>query len=117
MDSIWSLEKGREVGSMKIRKGVVFVFVWLFCMVLAVAAAAEERINGTVTSVNLPTKTVVVTSYDKMQQVTIFISDEDTASLAKLKDKRIRVGDDIKVKYIVRDGKNVATYFKKPAGC
>jgi hypothetical protein len=101
---------------MKIRKSGLLVFVWLFCMVLAGAAAAEEKINGTVTSIDLPTKSVVVTAHGG-QQVTIFISDTDTASLAKLKDKRIKVGDDIKVTYVIKDGKNVATYFKKPAGC
>ncbi|HEY6011138.1 MAG TPA: hypothetical protein VIX18_06670, partial [Nitrospirota bacterium] len=91
------------------------VFALLFLVSLA-AAAAEERINGTVTSIDLQTKSVVVTSYQGRQE-TIFISDEDTASLAKLRDGRIKAGDDIKVKYVVKDGRNVATYFKKPAGC
>lgn len=101
---------------MKIKKSGVLVFAWLFWMVFAGATAAEEKISGTVTSIDLLTNSVVVTAYDGLA-VTITISDEDTASLAKLKDERIKVGDDIKVKYVVKDNRNVATYFKKPAGC
>ena len=101
---------------MKIKRGVLLVPALLFCMGLSTVAAAEEKILGTIKSIDLQTKSVVITTYDR-QEVTIILSDEDTASLAKLRDKRIKVGDDIKVKYVVRDGKNVATYFKKPAGC
>lgn len=47
--------------------------------------------------------------------VTITVEDEGT--LNKFKDGRISIDDDVKVKYIIKDGKNVATYFKKAAGC
>ena len=41
----------------------------------------------------------------------------DKITLDKFKDKRIVVGDEIKCKYEKQEGKNVATYFKKAAGC
>jgi hypothetical protein len=49
------------------------------------------------------------------KNITIAVEDEET--LNKLKDGRISTDDDVKVKYVVKDGKNVATYFKKAAGC
>jgi len=35
----------------------------------------------------------------------------------KFEDKRIRLDDDVKVKCITRDGNNITTFFRKPAGC
>jgi hypothetical protein len=93
------------------------VFLAALCFtVFAGVAGADERVTGRVKSIDLDTKTVVVTSYEG-QEVTITISAEDTLTLDKLRDKRIRVDDDVRVKYKSVDGKNVATYFKKPAGC
>ena len=96
-------------------KGIIILLITL-CLALAGLAAADERVNGRVKSIDLSTNTVVVTSYEG-QEVPITISSEDTTALDKLKDGRIKVDDDIKVKYVVKDGKNVATYFRKPAGC
>jgi hypothetical protein len=92
-------------------------FLLAFCLaVLAGTASAEEKVNGRVQSIDLATNTEVVTSYEG-QDITITISADDQVTLDKLRDKRIRVDDDIKVKYVEKDGKNVATYFRKPAGC
>jgi ABC-type glycerol-3-phosphate transport system substrate-binding protein len=98
------------------KKKIAFFLAALLVTVLAGAAGAEEKINGRVKSIDLATKTVVVTTYEG-QEVTITISGDDTMALDKLKDGRIKVDDDIKVKYVSKDGKNVATYFRKPAGC
>jgi hypothetical protein len=98
------------------KKGRLVLLIALCLVVFAGAASAEEKVNGRVKSIDLSTNTVVVTSYEG-QEVPITISSEDTTALDKLKDGRIKVDDDIKVKYVVKDGKNVATYFRKPAGC
>ncbi|MEM7828444.1 MAG: hypothetical protein QW561_03810, partial [Candidatus Aenigmatarchaeota archaeon] len=58
--------------------------------------------------------TVVITTQDG-QEVTVTVEDETT--LAKFKDGRISEGDEVKVKYTTKDGKNITTYFKKAAGC
>jgi acetolactate synthase small subunit len=84
--------------------------------VLAGTAGAEERISGTVTSIDFETNTVVVSVFEG-RKVTITVSADDTATLKKLKKGLIKVDDTVKVRYITKDGKNVATYFKKPAGC
>ena len=47
--------------------------------------------------------------------VTLIVSDDLT--LDKFKDHRIVVGDEIRLKYEVKDGKNVSKYFRKTAGC
>lgn len=98
------------------KRKIAFIQVLLCLMFLAGAAGAEEKISGRVKSIDLETQTVVVTTYEG-QDVAITISAEDTSTLNKLKEKRIRADDDVKVRYISKDGKNVATYFKKPAGC
>jgi len=76
--------------------------------------AEEQNISGTVKSIDLGTGDAVITTYDgKDIPVTI----EDKKTLDKFEDRRIRVGDDVKVKYLTRDGKNITTFFRKPAGC
>jgi predicted lipid-binding transport protein (Tim44 family) len=98
--------------------GLIRWVVTLFAMVamLAGAVAAQEKVSikGEVTRIDLKTSTVVVTTYDK-RDVTITIEDEMT--LKKLREGKIVEGDAVNVKYIVREGKNVSTYFRKPAGC
>jgi hypothetical protein len=98
------------------KKKLVFMLAALCLTFLAGAAGAEEKISGRVKSIDLETNAVVVTTYEG-QEVTITISPEDTSTLNKLKEKRVREDDDVKVRYVVKDGKNVATYFRKPAGC
>jgi len=95
---------------------VAFFLMALCLTVLAGTAEAEERISGTVTSIDLETNTVVVSAFEG-RKVTITVSADDTATLKKLKKGLIKVDDTVKVRYITKDGKNVATYFKKPAGC
>jgi predicted ATP-grasp superfamily ATP-dependent carboligase len=98
------------------KRNITFMLAALCLTFLANTAGAEEKINGRVKSIDLETRTVVVTTYEG-QDVAITISPEDTSTLNKLKEKRIRADDDVKVRYISKDGNNVATYFKKPAGC
>ncbi len=98
------------------KRNIAFILVVLCLTFLAGAAGAEEKISGRVKSIDLESNTVVVTTYEG-QEVIITIRPEDTSTLNKLKEKRVRADDDIKVRYVSKDGKNVATYFRKPAGC
>lgn len=102
---------------MKTSKTIILAVLAIFCMAMLTGVAmAEEKVSikGKVKSIDLNTKTVVVATEDG-KNVTITVEDEET--LKKLKDGRISIDDDVKVKYVVKDGKNVATYFKKAAGC
>jgi hypothetical protein len=98
------------------KRKIAFMLAVLCFTFLAGISGAEEKISGRVKSIDLETNTVVVTTYEG-QEVTITIRPEDTSTLKKLKEKRVRVDDDVKVRYIDKDGKNEATYFRKPAGC
>jgi hypothetical protein len=83
------------------------------------AHAADEKFLGKVVKIEMTSKTAAVavaTLQDEAgKQVAITV--EDKVTLDKFADKRIQVGDEIKAKYTVKDGKNLATYFKKPGGC
>jgi hypothetical protein len=102
---------------MKMKRDLAAIFLAaLFLVVLAGVAGAEETVKGKVKTIDLGTNTVVVTSYER-QDVTITISADDNETLKRLKEKRIIVDDDVKVKYVTKDGKNVATFFRKLSEC
>lgn len=88
----------------------------LLSLIFSGIAMAENvvSIKGKVKTIDLKTNTVVITTQDG-QEVTVTVDDETT--LAKFKDGRISEGDEVKVKYQIKDGKNISTYFKKAAGC
>ncbi|MDD2540574.1 MAG: hypothetical protein PHH28_05955 [Desulfuromonadaceae bacterium] len=83
------------------------------------ASAEELKMVGTITKIELAadkqSATVVLKDVKTAASVVILIKDELT--LGKLMDKRIVFGDEIRCKYNVEDGKNVARLFKKTAGC
>lgn len=85
----------------------------------ATAAFAEEKMVGSITKIELAAdgKSANVTLKDNKsgKDVTVLINDELT--LDKIKDKRIVNGDEIRLKYDVKDGKNLSKYFRKTAGC
>jgi hypothetical protein len=78
------------------------------------AQAGQILLNGRVKSIELTTNTVVVTSYEGKD---IRLSIEDQEILNKFKEGRIKVDDDVNVKYIIKDGKNIPVSFRKTAGC
>jgi hypothetical protein len=79
-------------------------------------AQAAEKFLGKVVKIEQTGKTALATLKDDAGQ-TVVLTVEDKVTLDKFADKRISVGDEIKAKYEVKDGKNVSTYFKKPGGC
>ena len=79
-------------------------------------AQADEKFLGKVTKIELAGKVANVTLQDEAGK-SVVLQVEDKVTLDKFADKRIQVGDEIKAKYAVKDGKNVSSYFKKPGGC
>jgi hypothetical protein len=82
-------------------------------------ARAEEKFLGKVTRIELASpdaKVATATLQDEAGKAVV-LTVQDKVTLDKFADKRIGVGDEIKAKYEVKDGKNVATFFKKPGGC
>ena len=80
------------------------------------ALAAEGKVLGTVTKIDMAGKSAVATLQDESGK-SVEIVVEDKVTLDKFADKRIKPGDEVKAKFEVKGGKNVATYFKKPGGC
>lgn len=83
------------------------------------AAAAGEKFLGKVVKIEMaaPDAKVATATLQDEAGKTVAITVQDKVTLDKFADKRITIGDDIKCKYEVKDGKNVATFFKKPGGC
>jgi hypothetical protein len=90
-----------------------------FALVTATPAFAEEKLLGTVTKIDVAKdgKSAVATLKDAKTGATVDITILDDVTLKKFDDHRIGTGDEIKCKYDAKDGKNVATFFKKAAGC
>lgn len=101
---------------MKTKSFIIFILIGICLSFLSGITYAEEKISikGKVKSISIEKKTVIVTT-DDGKDIEITVEDEET--LNKFKDGRIDIGDDVRVKYIIKDGKNISTYFKKAAGC
>jgi hypothetical protein len=83
-------------------------------------ADGEIKLVGVITSIDIAgpdaaTATAMLKDNKTGEAVTVVVTDELT--LDKFKDHRIVVGDEIRLKYEVKDGKNVSRYFRKTAGC
>ncbi|MGE5284819.1 MAG: hypothetical protein ACM3OG_07605 [Actinomycetota bacterium] len=85
------------------------------------AASAEEiKLVGVITKIDIAgpdatTATATLKDNKTGELVTVIVNDDLT--LDKFKDHRIVVGDEIRLKYEVKDGKNISKYFRKTAGC
>jgi hypothetical protein len=85
------------------------------------AASAEEiKLVGVITRIDIAgpdatTASATLKDNNSGELVTVIVNDELT--LDKFKDHRIVVGDEIRLKYEVKDGRNVSKYFRKTAGC
>lgn len=101
---------------MKTKTLTILILIGICLSLISGVTYATEKISikGKVKSISIEKKTVIVTT-DEGKDIEITIEDEETIN--KLKDGRIDVGDDVKVKYIIKGDKNISTYFKKPAGC
>ncbi len=84
------------------------------------APAAEVKLVGVITKIDIAgpdatTATATLKDNKTGEFVTVIVTDDLT--LDKFKDHRIVTGDEIRLKYEVKDGKNVSKYFRKTAGC
>lgn len=84
------------------------------------ASADEIKLVGVITKIDIAgpdatTATAMLKDNKTGDLVTVIVTDELT--LDKFKDHRIVTGDEIRLKYEVKDGKNISKYFRKTAGC
>jgi hypothetical protein len=85
-----------------------------------VSSADEIKLVGAITKIDIAgpdatSATATLKDNKTGELVTVIVNDDLT--LDKFKDHRIVPGDEIRLKYEVKDGKNVARYFRKTAGC
>lgn len=83
-------------------------------------SAEEIKLVGIITKIDIAgpdatTATATLKDNKTGELVTVVVNDDLT--LDKFKDHRIVVGDEIRLKYEVKDGKNISKYFRKTAGC
>ena len=107
---LWMVTKSRKFPSVLI----ILFFCGLIITDVFAAQAGQILLNGRVKSIELATNTVVVTDYEGKDFKLIL---EDAEIIAKFKDRRIKVGDDVNVKYLIKDGRNVPFSLRKIAGC
>ncbi|RII27628.1 MAG: hypothetical protein CXR31_05170 [Geobacter sp.] len=100
---------------------IVFALVALSVLSFSKVASAEEiKMVGVITKIDIAgkdAKTATATLKDNKTEKLVEITINDDLTLDKFKDHRIVVGDEIRCKYEVIDGKNVSKLFRKTAGC
>jgi hypothetical protein len=91
----------------------------LALLAVPAAARAEDKFLGKVVKIEMAATgaTVATVTLQDEAGASLAVTVLDKLTLDKFADKRISVGDEIKCKYQVKDGTNVATFFKKPGGC
>lgn len=87
---------------------IAVLAVFSVALLIGIAVAAE-KIKGVVKSVDTGSGSIVVTDSDG-KDVTLTLEDKGKAG-------KYSAGDKVKAKYDKKDGKNVATDFRKAEGC
>lgn len=104
---------------MKRSLGALLVLLLALFALAAPAQSEEQKMIGVVAKVEVAaggrSATATVTDNKTGADVKVLVTDDLT--LEKFKDKRIVEGDEVRVKFEVKDGANTSTYFRKTAGC
>jgi hypothetical protein len=96
------------------KKIVSVVLMAAFLSVSALAFAAEQKVVGVIEKITVEGAAAKVILKDgKGAKVEVVVKDQLTVD--KLKDKRIVVGDEVRVKY--DDANKESKLFRKTAGC
>lgn len=90
-----------------------------FVLATPSVARAETKVTGVVTKIDVAKdgKSAVATLKDGDTAALVPITIVDTVTLQKFERSVIQVGDEVKCKYDRKGKKNVASSFKKAAGC
>lgn len=111
-------EKFKRRVEMKVSKLIAVSIMTLLCVAMSAGIAASEEISmkGKIKSIDASTNTVVVNDVHKTSE-NVTLTVEDATAVEQIQAGKIKVGNKAKIKYIKKDGKNVAPYFKKLPGC
>ncbi len=95
----------------------------LFALVVTVAVtllattvfAAEMKMIGTITAIKMVGTGAEMTLKDRRTDAPIVLQARDNATMEKIKDRKVRVGDELRIRYD-GDSKIIKTV-QKSAGC
>jgi len=97
------------------KKMVSVVLMAAFLSVSSMAFAAEQKLTGVIEKIDVKGGAATVTLKDTKSGAKVDVIVKDQLTVDKLKDKRIVVGDEIRVKY--DDANKESKLFRKTAGC
>lgn len=90
--------------------GMMLVTAWT-----TLVFAGEEKMVGTISAIEIRGNAAEITMLDRKTDAAVALHVRDAATLEKLKDKKIRVGDELRIRF--DKGTKVITYVRKTAGC
>ncbi|NJD37413.1 MAG: hypothetical protein FIA89_03695 [Geobacter sp.] len=97
------------------KKMISVVVTAAFLSISALAFAAEQKVTGPIEKIDVQGAAATVIVKDSKSGAKHEIVVKDQLTLDKLKDKRIVVGDEVRVKY--EDTNKESKLFRKTAGC
>lgn len=97
------------------KKMISVVVTAAFLSISALAFAADQRVTGPIEKIDLQGDTATVIVKDSKSGAKHEIVIKDQLTVDKLKDKRIVVGDEVRVRY--EDTNKESKLFRKTAGC
>ncbi len=97
------------------KKMVSVVLMAAFLSVSSMAFAAEQKLTGVIESIKVEGAVAKVMLKDGKSGAKVEVVVKDQLTVDKLKDKRIVVGDEVRVKY--DDANKESKLFRKTAGC
>jgi len=97
------------------KKIVSVVLMAAFLSVSSLAFAAEQKLTGVIEKIVVQGAAATVTLKDGKSGAKVDVIVKDQLTVDKLKDKRIVVGDEVRVKY--DDANKESKLFRKTAGC
>lgn len=100
-------------GNMK--KFVVLIVMVMVSAWTVSAFAGESKMIGTVQAIKMHGNGAEITLKDRKSETTIVLQARDNSTMDKLKDKKIRVGDELRIRF--DSGSKVITRAQKTAGC
>ena len=97
------------------KRWIVVVVLVMVSAWASLASAAEEKMVGTVASIQIKGTAAEITLQDRKTDAKVVLQVHGASTMEKLKDKKIRVGDELRIRF--DKGSRVITYVRKTAGC
>jgi len=94
---------------------VVLVVMVMVSAWSTLAFAGESKMIGTIQTIKIQGNTAEVSLKDRKSEAIIVLQVHDNSNLEKLKDKKIRVGDELRIRF--DSNTKIISRLQKTAGC